>query len=91
MTKADLVDKVAQNSGVTKKDAEVVVQEVLDSIVDALNAGDKVELRGLGSFRFRKRRARRGRNPKTGEQVQVPAKTVVYFKPGKILEELINS
>lgn len=91
MTKAELVDEVAQNSDLSKKDAEVIVQTVLDSIVDSLKSGEKVELRGFGSFRLRERAARQGRNPKTGEKVFVPAKKVPYFKPGKDLKELINS
>lgn len=91
MTKAELVDEVARNSDLSKKDAEVIVQTVLDSIVDSLKSGEKVELRGFGSFRLRERASRLGRNPKTGEQVHVPAKRVPYFKPGKELKELINS
>ena len=91
MTKADLVADVAKTSGLTRPDAEVVVQTVLDSIVEALNSGEKVELRGFGSFRHRQRSPRRGRNPKTGEIVQVPAKRVAYFKLGKGLKELLNS
>ncbi len=91
MTKAELVDEVARNSELSKKDAEVIVQTVLDSIVDSLKNGEKVELRGFGSFRLRDRASRQGRNPKTGEKVFVPAKKVPYFKPGKDLRELINS
>ncbi len=91
MTKADLIDEVAKNSVLSKKDAEAIVQAVLDSIVGSLKAGGKVELRGFGSFRLRERSSREGRNPKTGEKVFVPAKKVPYFKPGKDLRELINS
>ena len=91
MTKAELVDEVSQNSDLNKKDAEVIVQTVLDSITDSLKAGEKVDLRGFGSFRLRDRAPRLGRNPKTGEQVHVPAKRVPYFKPGKDLKSLINS
>ncbi|HUV14371.1 MAG TPA: integration host factor subunit beta [Acidobacteriota bacterium] len=91
MTKAELVDGVAKNSGLSKKDAEVIVQTVLESIIDSLRGGEKVELRGFGSFRLRDRASRQGRNPKTGEKVFVPAKKVPYFKPGKELKELINS
>lgn len=91
MTKADLIDEVARNSDLSKKDAEVIVQTVLDSIVESLKTGKKVELRGFGSFRLRERASREGRNPKTGEKVFVPAKKVPYFKPGKELKELINS
>ncbi len=91
MTKAALVADVAKTNGLTRIDAEVVVQTVLDSIVEALNSGEKVELRGFGSFRHRQRNPRQGRNPKTGEKVQVPAKKVAYFRPGKGLKEVINS
>lgn len=91
MTKAELVDGVAKNSGLSKKDAEVIVQTVLESIIESLRDGEKVELRGFGSFRLRDRASRQGRNPKTGEKVYVPAKKVPYFKPGKELKELINS
>lgn len=91
MTKADLVEAVAINSDLSKRDAEVIVQTVLDSIVDSLKSGEKIELRGFGSFRLRERSSREGRNPKTGETVFVPAKRVPYFKPGKELRELINS
>ncbi len=91
MTKAQLVERVAGDSSLTRKEAEVVVQAVLDSIVQSLKGGTKVELRGFGSFRLRHRAARIGRNPKTGAKVHVPAKRVPYFKPGKDLKELINS
>ncbi len=91
MTKAELAHEVADNYDLNKKQAEVAVQAVLDSIVEALQSGDKVEVRGLGSFRLRKRRPRIARNPKTGESVQVTAKRVAYFKLGKELKELINS
>ena len=91
MTKADLIDEVAKNSDLSKKDSEVIVQAVLDSVVESLKNGGKVELRGFGSFRLRDRASRQGRNPKTGEKVFVPAKKVPYFKPGKDLKELINS
>jgi len=90
MTKAELVEEVAKNSQLTKKDAEVIVQTVLDSIIDSLKEGRKVELRGFGSFRLRQRSGRTGRNPKTGEKVKVPAKRIPYFKPGKELKDLIN-
>lgn len=90
MTKAELVEEVAKAADLTKKDSEVIVDEVFKNIIQALNSGDKIELRGFGSFRVRKRDARRGRNPKTGEPVDIPAKTVPYFKPGKELKELIN-
>src|SRR5262245_21440128 len=90
MTKAELVEEVARAAELTKKDSEVIVEEVFKNIIQALNRGEKIELRGFGSFRVRQRDARRGRNPKTGEPVDIPAKRVPYFKPGKELKELIN-
>jgi len=90
MTKAELVDDVANAAELTKKDAERLVEIVFESIIESLNQGEKIELRGFGSFRVRERGARRGRNPKTGEAVSIPAKRVPYFKPGKELKEMIN-
>ena len=90
MTKAELVDEIAQKADLTRKHSEVIVDAVFSSIVEALQSGDKIELRGFGSFRVRHRASRTGRNPKTGEGVLVPAKKVPYFKPGKELRELIN-
>ena len=90
MTKAELVDEVARVVQLTKKQAEMIVNIVFDSIVDSLRAGQKIELRGFGSFRLRSRKSRTGRNPKTGEKVEVPSKKIPYFKPGKELKELIN-
>lgn len=90
MTKAELVEDVAHAAELTKKDAERLVEIVFESIIDTLNQGEKIELRGFGSFRVRERGARRGRNPKTGDPVDIPAKRVPYFKPGKELKELIN-
>jgi len=90
MTKAELVDEVARVVQLTKKQAEMIVNIVFDSIVDSLRSGQKIELRGFGSFRLRSRKSRTGRNPKTGEKVEVPSKKIPYFKPGKELKELIN-
>jgi integration host factor subunit beta len=90
MTKAELVEDVADAAELTKKDAERLVEIVFESIIESLNQGEKIELRGFGSFRVRERGARRGRNPKTGDPVNIPAKRVPYFKPGKELKELIN-
>jgi integration host factor subunit beta len=90
MTKAELVEDVARAAELTKKDAERLVEIVFESIIDTLNRGEKIELRGFGSFRVRERGSRRGRNPKTGDPVNIPAKRVPYFKPGKELKELIN-
>lgn len=90
LTKADLVEEVARAAEVTKKQAEEIVQTVFATIVDSLHNGRKVELRGFGSFRIRSRGARLGRNPKTGERVEVPPKRIPYFKPGKELKEQLN-
>jgi integration host factor subunit beta len=90
MTKAELVEEVARASELNKRDAEVIVETVFDSIISALHRGEKVELRGFGSFRTRERGPRRGRNPKTGAPVDVPAKRVPYFKPGKELKEFFT-
>ena len=91
MTKADLIDEVAKVSNLTKKESETIVNTVFDNITDALSKGDKVELRGFGSFRIRQRNARKGRNPKTGTGVSVPEKRVPFFKVGKRLRELVNT
>jgi integration host factor subunit beta len=71
---------------ITNRDAEAIVAEIIQSMIDTLKEGSEIEIRGFGSFRLRSRRARRGRNPKTGESVDVPAKRVVYFKMGKDLK-----
>ena len=90
MTKAELVEEVSRVSDLTKKHSEVIVETVFQSIIDALHRGEKIELRGFGSFRLRQREPRKGRNPKTGDKVDVPPKKVPYFKPGKELKELLN-
>ena len=90
MTKAELVEKVSGQINLTKKQTEVVVNTVFQSITDSLSDGKKVELRGFGSFRIRERNARVGRNPKSGAQVDVPAKRVPFFKAGKELRELVD-
>ena len=90
MTKADLVEEVSRVSDLTKKHSETIVDTVFKSIITALQNGEKIELRGFGSFRLRQRDSRKGRNPKTGDRVDVPPKQVPYFKPGKDLKELIN-
>ena len=91
MTKAELIDEVSKISNLTKKETETIVNTVFDNITDALAKGDKVELRGFGSFRIRHRNSRKGRNPKTGSAVDVPQKRVPFFKVGKRLRELVNT
>ncbi len=90
MTKADLIDEVSGAVEMTRKDSELIVETIFESIVGALRASDKIEIRGFGSFRTRQRQARVGRNPKTGARVEVPPKKVPYFKPSKDLKDLIN-
>ena len=91
MTKADLIEEVSRVVEMTRKDSEVIVEAIFDSVVRSLRGGDKIEIRGFGSFRTRERQARIGRNPKTGERVEVPAKRIPYFKPSKELKDLVNS
>ena len=90
MTKADLVEQVTALGDLTRRDSEVIVETIFDSVIGALQSGDKIEIRGFGSFRIRQRNARIGWNPKTGAKVEVPAKRVPYFKPSKELRQLIN-
>lgn len=90
MTKADLVEEVIGLGDLTRRDGETIVDTIFDSVIHALRSGDKIEIRGFGSFRIRQRQSRTGRNPKTGAKVEVPAKRVPYFKPSKELRDLVN-
>ncbi|OIP99292.1 MAG: integration host factor subunit beta [Zetaproteobacteria bacterium CG2_30_46_52] len=91
MTKSELIDAVANaNKDITRREAEVVVSTVFSAISDELANGGRIELRGFGSFSIKTRDSRTGRNPKTGESVHVPAKTVPNFKPGKELRERVD-
>jgi len=90
MTKADLIEEISRVCEFTRKESEVIVEAIFDSVVRALREGDKIEIRGFGSFRTRQRKARIGRNPKTGARVDVPAKRIPYFKPSKELKDLVN-
>ena len=91
MTKADLIEEVSRLAELTRKDSEVIVDTIFDSVVRSLRVGDKIEIRGFGSFRTRQRKPRVGRNPKTGDRVEVPAKKIPFFKPSKELKDLVNS
>src|SRR6058998_3639768 len=91
MTKADLIEEVSRVAELTRKDSEVVVETIFDSVVRSLRAGDKIEIRIFGSFRTRQRKSRVGRNPKTGARVEVPAKKIPYFKPSKELKDVVNT
>ena len=90
MTKADLVDKVTALGDLTRRDGEIIVDTLFESVIGALQSGDKIEIRGFGSFRTRQRNARIGRNPKTGEEVPISPRRVMVFKPSNILKGLIN-
>ncbi len=91
MNKAELVAMVAEKSGLTKKDSERAVSAVFESIEDSLVRGDKVSLVGFGTFERRMRGARKGRNPQTGADVEIPAAKVPVFKAGKALKDRVNS
>ena len=86
MTKADLVEEVIRITELPRKESEAIVETIFDSIITALQTGDKIEIRGFGSFRTRQRRGRIGRNPKTGAKVDVPPKRIPFFKPSKELK-----
>src|ERR1700721_3145740 len=91
MTKADLIEEVSRLAEFTRKDRDVIVGTILDSVVRSLRVGGKSESRGFGGFRTRQRKPRVGRNPKTGDRVEVPAKKIPFFKPSKELKDLVNS
>ncbi len=90
MTKADLVEGIATKTGVSKNHTALIVDDLLQAISKALSEGHHLEIRGFGTFKVRERRARRARNPRSGEEVLVPAKLVPVFKPSKELKALIG-
>ena len=90
MTKADLVDLVVAGGDLTRRDGEIIIETFFGGIAEALRSDDKVEIRGFGSFRTRRRNSRTGRNPKTGSKVDVPAKRIPFFKPSKELRDAVN-
>lgn len=89
MNKAELVNAVADKAGVTKKQADEIVSATIDTIVDTVSGGDKVTLVGFGSFEPRDRKAREGRNPKTGKALKIPATTVPAFSAGKVFKDAV--
>ncbi len=92
MTKSELVDRIVEANGMlTRKESEMVVNIVFDAMGDALRNGEKVEIRGFGSFTVRERGAREARNPKSGEIVNIPAKKTPFFKTGKELRERVDN
>ncbi len=90
MNKGELVASISKQSGLTKADSQRALDATLDSIEGALKKGDKVTLPGFGTFSTSKRAARTGRNPQTGKEIQIKAKTVAKFKPGKGLSDAVN-
>ena len=91
MIRSGLVNKIASiNNDLYQRDAEIIVGAILEEIVEALSRGDRVEIRGFGVFAVKQRKARVGRNPRTGEQVEVKEKMVPYFKPGKEMRARLN-
>jgi len=90
VTKADLVEEVVRVTELPRKESETVVETIFESIIGALQGGDRIEIRGFGSFRTRQRRGRTGRNPKTGAKVEVPPKRIPFFKPSKELKDHVN-
>lgn len=89
MNKAELINAAADKAGLSKKDTEAAVDAAIKAITEALAAGDKVQLVGFGSFEIRARAARIGRNPKTKEEIKIPASKVPVFKPGKALKDIV--
>jgi DNA-binding protein HU-beta len=90
MNKGELVDAIADKANVTKKQADAVLSAALESIVEAVSSEQKVTLVGFGSFEARQRKAREGRNPKTGDKMQIPATTVPAFSAGKLFKEKVS-
>src|SRR5712664_1159963 len=90
VTKADLVEEVVRVTELGRKESEAIVETIFESIIGALQSGDRIEIRGFGSFRTRQRRGRTGRNPKTGAKVEVPPKRIPFFKPSKELKDHVN-
>jgi DNA-binding protein HU-beta len=90
MNKGELVDKVAEKSGVTKKQADMVLTAAIEAIMETVSSGDKVTLVGFGSFERRDRKEREGRNPKTGETMVIPATKVPAFSAGKQFKEMVS-
>jgi integration host factor subunit beta len=91
LTKADLIEEVLNITELPRKESETIVETIFGSIIQALQKGEKIEIRGFGSFRTRQRRGRVGRNPKTGAKVEVPPKKIPFFKPSKELKDFVNN
>ena len=90
MTKSDIIKKLQNETDLTKKEAAIVIDTFFTEMANALSKGDRVEIRGLGSFHVRKYKAYTGRNPKTGKKVKIKPKKLPFFKPGKELRDRVN-
>src|ERR1700740_234965 len=91
LTKADLIEEVWKATELPRKESETIVETIFDSIIEAIQKGEKIEIRGFGSFRTRQRRRRVGRNPKTGEKGEAPSRRLPFFKPSKELKDFGNT
>ncbi len=91
MTKADIVERISATTGLTKKDTAMVINRFFEVVTEALSQGNNIEIRGFGSFKVKTRRARKARNPRTGETVDVPSRQVPTFKPSKELKDIVSS
>ncbi len=90
MNKTELIAAVAEKAGISKKDADAAVNTTLDTIVEMVAAGDKVQLVGFGTFEPRERSAKTGKNPRTGESIEIPASKIPAFKAGKAFKDIVN-
>ena len=90
MTKADLVDIVYEKVGLSKKEAQEIVEDIFDTLKNTLKAGDKIKISGFGNFVLRDKRPRKGRNPQTGDDIEITARRVLTFRPSQILKAFIN-
>ena len=91
MTKADIIENIYERVGISKKETALAIETIFDTIKSTLEAEENVKISGFGNFTIRKKRARRGRNPQTGEEIEISARKVITFKPSNVLKDLINS
>ena len=91
MTKADIIENTYEKVGISKKETATVVQTIFDILKDKLEGGENIKISGFGSFVVRQKQTRRGRNPQTGEEIEISARKVITFKPSNVLKDLINS
>lgn len=90
MTKADLIENVYQKIGFSKKESAEIVEMVFDTIKDTLEKGEKIKISGFGNFVVREKKSRVGRNPQTGQEIEISARKVLTFKPSQVLKNLLN-